>query len=637
MNKTPQQILQEFWGYDTFREQQLTVIESVLSKKNALVLMPTGGGKSLCFQIPALINEGICIVVSPLLALMEDQVNQLEAKGIKAMYIPGGTSAADLDILLNNCAYGNYKFLYVSPERLQNELVRQRIQKMNVSLLAIDEAHCISEWGHDFRPSYVKLKDIRELIPNVPVMALTATATKKVQKDIIEQLSFKNYQLFQTSYKRENVSYGVYKTQDKNYLLQQIVTKQKGTAIVYVPTRKASENLAEYLQEKSISALPYHGGLDVKTKQLHFQQWRNNTVQVMVATNAFGMGIDKANVRTVVHMHIPQSIEGYFQEAGRAGRDGERAYSLLLQTGSTVNTLKDQFASQTPDIDFVKLVYRKLSSYFQVSYGEGENETFSMIFADFCERYKFSKAKVYASLKILDKNGIISFTEKYTHTTSLQVIISVNHLNHFAEQNPAYEPLLGALARIYSGVFTNLINIDLGKLSQTIALSQNKVTELFEKLKEQDVILFENKKHDSSIEYLQPREDDLAINAVSKYIKTHLRNRSKKIKDVVAFVENNDDCKSKQLLSYFGEDAKDCGICSVCVKRKKKQQQSQEVNSEMEQFVVNKLQSEAMDSRAIFVDFAYAEVDLIRTLRSLLEKELIALQPDNTYKLITQK
>jgi len=633
MNKTPLQILKKYWGHDTFRAQQLAVIESVTSKKDTLVLMPTGGGKSLCFQIPALINEGICIVVSPLLALMEDQVDQLKDKGIKAMYIPGGTSASDLDILLNNCTYGKYKFLYISPERLQNEFVRQRIQKMNVSLLAIDEAHCISEWGHDFRPSYIKLGDIRELLPNVPLVALTATATKKVQKDIIEQLNFESYKLFQSSYKRDNLSYGVYKTQDKNFLLEQIVTKQKGTTIVYVPTRKATEKLSKYLQEKNISALPYHGGLDAKSKRLNFQQWRENVVQVMVATNAFGMGIDKADVRTVVHMHIPQSIEGYFQEAGRAGRDGNRAYSLLLQSGETVNKLKDQFESQTPDLAFVKQVYRKLSSFFQISYGEGLDTYYTMVFAEFCNRYKMSKGKVYASLKILDKNGIISFTEKYTHTSTIQIIISVTLLNNYIEQNPNYDDLLSALARMYSGVFTHLVNIDLSKLAQTIELSQDKVTSLFEKLKEQEIILFENNKSDSSIEYLQPREDDLAINAVSKYIKTNLRNRSQKIKSVITFVENNDDCKSKQLLNYFGESSKDCGICSVCIKKNKRKHTKQILN-DMEQFVVQKLEKGAMNSRAISKGFAYAEEDLMKTLRNLLEKKQVIIQPDNTYKLI---
>ncbi len=633
MVKTPQQILQKYWGYDSFRSKQLPIIEAILSKKDTLVLMPTGGGKSLCFQVPALINEGVCVVISPLLALMEDQVNQLEKKGIKAMFIPGGTSAADLDILLNNCTYGKYKFLYISPERLQNELVRQRIQKMNVSLIAIDEAHCISEWGHDFRPSYVKIKEIRELLPSIPVIALTATATKKVQKDIIEQLNFNKYQLFQTSYKRNNLSYGIYETQDKNYLLHQIVTKQKGTAIVYVPTRKSTENIAKYLQLKGVSVLPYHGGLDAKTKKVHFKKWIDNEVQVIVATNAFGMGIDKADVRTVVHMHIPNSIEGYFQEAGRAGRDGNRAYALLLQTGDTVNKLKDQFAAQTPDLTFVKLVYRKLSSYFQISYGEGLDESHTMIFSNFCDRYKLSRSKVYASLKILDKNGIISFTETFTHTTSIQVIISVNLLNNFIDQNPNYDSLLSALARIYSGVFTNIINIDLSRLAQTIQLSQNKVTELFEKLKEQDIIIFENSKHDSSIEYLQPREDDLAINAVSKFIKTNLRNRSQKIKNVITFVENNDDCKSKQLLRYFGEESDDCGICSVCIKRNKVKHTS-DVLLKMEQFILDKLKNGAMNSRAISQGFAYAEEDLIRTLRSLLEKKKIVIQSDNTYKII---
>ena len=628
--KSPQELLQHYWGYDQFRSNQLPAINAILSGNDTLLLMPTSGGKSICYQIPALAREGICIVISPLIALMEDQVNQLNEKGIKAMTLPGGTSFSELDILLNNCIYGNYKFLYISPERLQQEIVRERIQKMNVNLFAVDEAHCISQWGHDFRPSYLDLKILKELHSAVPIIAVTATATEKVQQDIVEQLQFKEFKLFRSSYKRDNLSYGVYKTQDKNFLLQQILLKRKGSSIVYVPTRNATIKIAEFLENQNITSLPYHGGLDSKTKKDHFKQWMENNAQVMVATNAFGMGIDKPDVRTVIHLHVPQSMEAYFQEAGRAGRDGKRAYALLLQTANSIDKLKNQYESQTPDLSFIKKVYRKLSSYLQIGYGEGNQNTYPLVFSEFCERYQFLKGKVYTSLKILDKNGIISFNEVFSRNCQLQIIVSVAVLNQFINITPLYQPICGVISRLYPGVFTNPVAIDPGVIAQHLKISQDEVTNQLQKLNEQGLVEFQNEVYDSLITYLQPREDDLAVNTSKKNIKIHLKNRLRKIKEVIAYVKNDKVCKSKQLLEYFGEAAEDCGICSVCLKRNKLSGISESVKQEILQFLRNKPQN----SRAIVAHFAYAEEDIICNLRDLLQDGQVKIQGDNTYIII---
>ncbi len=626
---SPENILLKYWGYSQFRPLQKEIIETVTSKKNALVLMPTGGGKSVCYQIPALLQEGICIVISPLIALMEDQITQLKNRGIKALSIPSGLSKFDLETILNNAEYGNYKFLYLSPERLQQELVQNRIQKMNVCLIAIDEAHCISEWGHDFRPAYLRLTTLRDLQPKAPIIALTATATKKVEQDILHQLNLKSYTVYKTSYLRKNLSYGVYKTQDKKYLLLQILKKQKGCAIVYVPTRNQTEEISALLNQSNIKALPYHGGLNSTLKKKHFNLWMDNTIPVIVATNAFGMGIDKSNVRMVIHMHLPMSIENYFQEAGRAGRDGKQAFALLLQTGNTSQKLIQQFEAQTPTIDFVKFVYRKLSSYLQIGYGEGFNQSFSLSFSNFCNRYKINKTKTYNTLKVLDKNSLITFNEVFTRFTLIQITTNSNTFYNYIYNNIAFTKIGDFLIRSYSGIFTNPVTISLSRIASEIGLSVNNIELLLEKLAQQDLISIENKKHDITIHYLRPREDNTAINSVAKHIKQQIKYKKKKITNIISFLDEETTCKSKYLLKYFGEDTTECGICSACIKKRKAFKPNVQ---EAEKAILSILNLKNIDSRTLTDKLPiFKHSTIIEALKVLLSNHKISILPDNTY------
>ncbi len=629
MNSTPIEILKTYWGHNEFRPLQEEVITSILEGKDVLTLMPTGGGKSVCFQISALLQEGICIVISPLVALIADQVTQLKEKGIKAINLSSGITTSELETLLNNAEFGNYKFLYLSPERLQQELVQKRIQQMNVSLIAIDEAHCISEWGHDFRPAYLKLNILRELLPNTPIIAVTATATKRVQKDIISQLNFKDYQFYKTSYLRKNLSYGVYKTQDKNHLLLQILKKQQGAAIVYVATRNQTEVISTLLNQSGHKALPYHGGLTSENKKKHFELWFSNSHPIIVATNAFGMGIDKADVRAVIHLHLPASIENYFQEAGRAGRDGKQAFALLLQTANTPHKLVQQFEAQTPDIKFIKHVYRKLSSYLQIGYGEGFDQKFSLQFSDFCNRYKLYKSKTYNTLQILDNNSIIRFSEVFRNTTEIQFLINSRTLNNFSNNNPKYEVVCNYLSRNFPGIHSYKTAVNLSKVSSDLMVSQNNIQLLLEKLAEQEILSFENKKNDIEVTYLQPREDDITINSISKYIKYHLKYKQKKVQNMLDFLKLETHCKSKFLLSYFGEETSDCGICSACIKKKKT---PPNLRKEAENAILNILEGKELDSRNIIEKLPIFESSiLIEALRNLLENNQISIQDNNTY------
>ena len=483
----PQEILKQYWGYDSFRSKQEEAIHSVLDAKDTLTLLPTGGGKSICFQVPALMMEGICIVISPLIALMNDQVTALKAKNIRALAITSGMSFSEVDIALDNCIHGNYKFLYLSPERLESEMVQQRLKKMNINLLAVDEAHCISEWGYNFRPSYLRIAEIRE-ITNAPIIALTATATPLVTKDIQEKLKFTDDNIISTSFFREELSYVVLKQDDKDSKLIQILNRVKGTSIVYCRTRKETKRVHQLLSEYGISSHFYHAGLDVLDRASKQKQWQLNHVRVMVATNAFGMGIDKADVRLVIHNHLPFSLEAYFQEAGRAGRDRKLAYSILLYNDLDIHNLNKQISDHYPEIDVVRNVYQQMANFFGIAIGDGKHQEFQFHINEFCERYNLNQLQTYNVLKLLEKEDYIKLSEAIHQPSRVYIKVSHTELYQFQIANKQYDLLLKILLRSYGSLFDNFTKIQENIIAKRTQLTTQEVKDFLFKLEKMDIL-----------------------------------------------------------------------------------------------------------------------------------------------------
>ncbi len=632
MQKEALQILEKYWGFQEFRAQQFDVIESILEGRDSLTLFPTGGGKSICFQVPALINEGICIVVSPLISLMEDQVNALQEKNIKAMAITGGISYADLDRNLDNCIFGNFKFLYLSPERLQQELVRERLKQMNINLLVVDEAHCISQWGHDFRPAYRNISELRELIPEIPLAAFTATATSDVVKDICEQLKLENPAIHKKSFERSNLQYEVIRTEDKFFRLKQILGKE-GSAIIYVRSRNATQEISAFLNKHDISAAAYHGGLKKEEKSGKFEEWMTNKIKVMVATTAFGMGIDKPDVRTVIHIDLPESLESYFQEAGRAGRDSKQARAIILTNASDIPVLKNQFLKNLPSVEDVKLVYRKLNAYFSIAYGEGENMEYDLNFANFCHHYQFNASKTYNAIQLMDRCSILRLTQNYRKKTNIRIILSGNHLDIYLDDNPKYANIMRTILRNYGGIFENLTAFSLEALSDKSGMPEEKVMAIFKELNEKEIIEFTFSKHDASITFLVPREDDTTINPVAGFINQYNRSKKEKIEAILEFVDNETICKQVQLLKYFGEpDPKPCGKCSVC--KKDKNRLSRDDKNEIYLQILKILKNSPKDSREIISLLDYPEESVIKVLGLLSEKGVLKRTTNNKYEIV---
>jgi ATP-dependent DNA helicase RecQ len=630
MKLDPQQALAKYWGHDDFRPQQLEIINAVLAGKDAVALLPTGGGKSLCYQIPAVLQEGLALVVSPLLSLMRDQVMQLNKRGIKAMYIPGGTPYKELDTLLDNCIYGNYKLLYLSPERLQQEIVIARIKQMNISLLAIDEAHCISQWGHDFRPAYRNIAEFREIIPEVNCLAVTATATPQVKKDMLQQLELKDPQTFQTSFERKNLAYLVLQEEDKLYRLRQIFSRKKGAAIVYVRSRKTAHKYAQYLNANSIKAHFYHGGLENKERDTRFQDWMDNKVQVMVATSAFGMGIDKADVQTVVHVELPESLESYFQEAGRAGRDGNPAGSVILYAPGDAVRLRNQFIKVLPSIDMVRLVYKKLNSYFQISYGEGEQDTFRFNFMHFCKTYDLNTLTTYNALQVLDRNSVLLLAQEFSRKASLQIKVSTVSLTFNLIKNPGIDLIIKTILRTYGGIFDQPLNIDHAAIAKKSNSSVNAVHEALLQLEKDDLVTYAHESFDTTITFLVPREDDHVINTISRDVKAQNGRKTEQVQAMLDYIENDSVCRSRQLLGYFGEKhSTPCGKCDVCAKISPKKTKNPSAIAEK---ITILLQDSPLNSRAICEKLTtYTEAEIIVQLKNLLEENRIKLTQNNTY------
>lgn len=627
----PIQILERYWNYTSFRPLQEDIINAVLEGNDTFALLPTGGGKSICFQIPALAKEGICIVISPLVALMKNQVATLKEKGIKAMALTSEYSYNDISRMLDNCIYGNYKFLYLSPERLQQDIVQDRIRQMHVNLIAVDEAHCISQWGNDFRPAYKNISLLRTLQPTVNVIALTASATSKVAEDIITELDFISPKVFKQSFTRDNLAYMVFNTEDKLYKISQILKKNPQSSIIYVRNRKATIDISNQLNNKGFNSTYYHGGLSNNEKDLHFSQWYNNQTQVMVATNAFGMGIDKADVKTVIHINLPESIESYFQEAGRAGRNGKKAFAVILKNEGDETQVKKQFLNILADTDYLKIVYRKLCNYFQISYGEGQDTTHDFNFNDFCKTYKLNTHITYNALRALDRTSIISLSQQFHNHTKVQVIVNNNSLFQYIDKHKDVATVLKTILRTYGGILDQEVKINTILISDKSGYSEDYVIKVLLQLEKDEVITLNLKKTDAQITFLIPREDDKTINRISKIISQQNQLKQSQVEAIINYINNNTICKSTQLLSYFGEkNNTDCGICSVCIENNPTKKPFQETSIKL---VLDLLEANELNSRELVTKSNLNASQVTQILSLLLEKEYIEITSINTYKI----
>ena len=559
------QILTRYWGYPEFRPLQLEIIESVAAGKDTLGLMPTGGGKSITFQVYSLAHEGICVVVTPLIALMKDQVENLNRKGIKALAVHSGMSAREIKLTLDNAVWGNYKFLYVSPERLNSARFVERLEQMKVNLLTVDEAHCISQWGYDFRPSYLSIIKVRELLPKVKILALTATATPKVADDIQDKLGFKEKNLLKMSFHRENLSYLVRHVENKTGYLLNTLKKSKGSGVVYVRSRKATREIAEELRQNGISANYYHAGLGNIVRSSRQDDWLTGRTRVIVATNAFGMGIDKANVRFVIHIDAPDSLEAYYQEAGRAGRDGKKSAAVLLYNNADTTKLKKHISTSFPEIDNIKRIYDSLCNYFQIAVGYGKGQVHEFSFQGFAQAYKFQQAMVYNSLKILQRQEYLEFTEQVDSPSRVYFPISRDELYKFQVANAKLDDFIKLLLRSYTGLFSGYVSVDEELLSKRSGLNRDQVYNYLKHLRQSKVIDYVPKSQTPFIYFTKERVHIDRIKISKENYDLRKKDYTEKIESVIHYATDSATCRSQILLSYFGEtDTAACGTCDIC-------------------------------------------------------------------------
>lgn len=579
-------ILKQYWGYDSFRGIQREIIESIGSGKDTLGLMPTGGGKSITFQVPAMAQDGLCIVITPLIALMKDQVQHLRDKGIMATAIYSGMSRHEIVKNLDNCILGDVKLLYISPERIGSAIFQTKLRKMKVSFITVDEAHCISQWGYDFRPSYLRIAEIRKLLPDIPVLALTATATPQVIVDIQKQLSFKAENVFRMSFERKNLAYVVRVATDKERELVHILSSVNGSAIVYVRSRRKCKDLSTMLEQNGISSTFYHAGLEPATKDERQKQWKQDKKRVIVATNAFGMGIDKPDVRTVVHMDCPDSIEAYFQEAGRAGRDGNKAYAVLLWNNSDHRKLNKRIADHFPEKDFIKDVYEHLAYYYVIGVGSGCEHTFSFEIDKFCHIYKYFPLRVDAALRLLQNAGYLEYEMDPDASARLMFLLGRNELYRLNELTPHEEAVITAILRNYGGLFTDYGYIDEALIAMEAGIGRDLTYQVLKTLTRKHILHFIPQRKTPYITYTQNRVDGADVIIPPNVYENRKEQFGKRIDAMIEYATNDKVCRSRQLLRYFGEsNTHDCNVCDVCLTGKPGNGSSQDTIDAQEQII----------------------------------------------------
>lgn len=621
-------ILREYWGYSEFRPLQEDIIKSVFSGKDTLGLMPTGGGKSITFQVPALAMDGICLVITPLIALMKDQVDNLKEKGIKALSIYSGMSHNEIMITLDNAILGDYKFLYISPERLGTQLFQTKLRNMNVCLLAIDESHCISQWGYDFRPSYMNIADIRKELPNVPVLALTATATPEVTDDIQDILGFKEKNVFRKSFERKNLSYIVRESDNKTESLIKILSKIKGTAIVYVRSRLRTKEIATELIQQGLSADFYHAGLSSDDKTRKQNAWKDNECRIIVSTNAFGMGIDKPDVRLVVHIDLPNSIEEYYQEAGRAGRDEQKAYAVILYSKTDSTKLKKRIDDEFPEREFVIRVYESLAYFFQIAEGFGLNSTYDFSLHQFCATYKYPLIPTHNALKIIELAGYIEYTDE-TDNQSRVIFSTYRDELYKYEFSQEYEHLINVILRLYTGIFADYVTINEGTIALHLKKSRTQVYQMLKVLAKKHIIEYIPFKKTPFVIYKQARVSIKYLMIPQSVYEVRKKRFEKRIKGITEYAERNDICRSRMLLTYFGEKkSNDCGQCDVCLAKSDTGINNYKFNDISEKIELLIEYKDYSIEDIINAIPAYKEEDIINIIRFHLDNETYFLEED---------
>lgn len=627
---TPAGILKKYWNYDGFRPMQEDIIQSVLDGNDTLALLPTGGGKSICFQVPALVMEGICIVVSPLIALMRDQVDQLKSRDIPAAAIYSGMQKREIDITLDNCIYGKTKFLYVSPERLKTELFLARAGNMKISMLAIDEAHCISQWGYDFRPSYLEIARFKELIPDVPTIALTASAPEIVQKDIVEKLQFKDTKVFRKSFARKNLSYSVFQLANKTQKMLEILHNVAGSAIIYVTSRRKTIDTAISLQKKGISATFYHGGLSGEERMNRQQSWIQNHVRVMVATNAFGMGIDKPDVRCVIHLDIPDSIEAYYQEAGRAGRDERTAYAVLLYNETDVEILKKRVMQSAVPASLLKRVYQSIANHLKIAVGSHSMESFELDIAEMIRMFNLPAAETYYALKKLEEEGLIQLNESVYLKSKVHFLVEKPELYKFQVANANVDPLIKMLLRLYGGdLFGNFLTIKEQELSRMLAMPQSEVVQKLEYLQKVNILVYDHPGDRPRLTFLTPRQDASRLQIDNVKIEERNAIILGKMNKVIDYLNNKNRCRTQQLQEYFDEISYiNCNMCDYCLTLKKYTEKTSEVTQIKAEIMKLSSQTEINVFKLQEMVKSQDQYFFSEALRELMEEGLLTMDLD---------